>query len=86
MKGLGEDDRPACEDRALADYAEALRIDPDFALALNNRAWVLATSKVDRNRDGRRAVEEARRACELTGWKNAGCKEPPPASLFSAPR
>lgn len=72
MKGLGDDDRPACEDRALADYAEAIRIAPDFAAALNNRAWILATSTVDRCRNGRQAVEEATRACELTGWKNGG--------------
>src|SRR5262245_6802949 len=26
-------------DKAIADYDEALRIKPDFALALNNRAW-----------------------------------------------
>jgi tetratricopeptide (TPR) repeat protein len=72
MKALGDDDRPACEDRALADYAEAIRIDPNFATALNNRAWIRATSKVDRCRDGQQAVEEATRACELTGWKNGG--------------
>jgi tetratricopeptide (TPR) repeat protein len=71
-KGRGGDDRAASEDRALADYAEAIRIDPNLAAALNNRAWILATSQVERCRDGRQAVEEATRACELTGWKEAG--------------
>jgi tetratricopeptide (TPR) repeat protein len=72
MKGIGTPDRPACEDRALADYAEAIRIDPDYASALNNRAWLRATSEVEGCRDGKAAVAEATRACELTGWKNAG--------------
>jgi hypothetical protein len=43
-----------------------------YALAINNRAWILATCKLARFRNGKQAVEEATRACELTGWKNAG--------------
>jgi hypothetical protein len=39
---------------------------------MNNRAWLRATSKVDRCRNGNQAVEEAKKACEPTGWKNAG--------------
>jgi tetratricopeptide (TPR) repeat protein len=72
MKGIQDKDRPACEDRALSDYAEAIRLDPKRASAINNRAWLLATSKVDRCRNGKVAVEEATKACELTGWKNPG--------------
>jgi tetratricopeptide (TPR) repeat protein len=72
MKGIGDEDRPACEDRALSDYAAAMRLDPQYASAINNRAWILATSKVDRCRDGQAAVAEATKACELTGWKNPG--------------
>lgn len=72
MKGIGEEDRPVCEDRALSDYAAAIRIDPKYASAINNRAWLLATSKVDRCRNGQVAVEEATKACELTQWKNPG--------------
>ena len=37
-------------DKALVDYDEALRIKPDFALALNNRAW--AYYKIGRPADG----------------------------------
>jgi tetratricopeptide (TPR) repeat protein len=72
MNGITDKDRPTCEDRALSDYAEAIRIDPKNASAINNRAWLRATSKVDRCRNGKQAVEEATKACELTGWKNAG--------------
>jgi tetratricopeptide (TPR) repeat protein len=71
-KGIKEKDRAKCEEKALADYAEALRLNPKFALALNNRAWILATSKIDSNRDGKKAIDDATKACELTNWKNAG--------------
>jgi tetratricopeptide (TPR) repeat protein len=72
MKSIRDKDRPACEDRALSDYAEAISIDPEYDSAINNRAWLWATSKVDRCRNGKQAVEEAIKACELSGWKNAG--------------
>jgi tetratricopeptide (TPR) repeat protein len=72
MKGIQDRDRPACEDHALADYDEAIRLSPRYASAINNRAWIYATSKVDRCRNGKLAVEEARKACELTSWKNPG--------------
>jgi tetratricopeptide (TPR) repeat protein len=72
MKSIEDKDRAACEDRALSDYAEAIGINPKYASAINNRAWLWATSKVDRCRNGKQAVEEATKACELTGWKNAG--------------
>lgn len=56
-------------DGAAASYREALRLDPENANAHNQLAWLLATGP-DGVRDGRRAVEHATRACELTGWKN----------------
>lgn len=42
---------------ALADYDIAIRMSPDFALALNNRAWALFRS--GRARDGLADVERA---------------------------
>jgi tetratricopeptide (TPR) repeat protein len=74
MKGAEDKgaDRATCEDRALADYTEAIRIDPEYAGAINNRAYLWATSQVERCRNGKRAVEQATKACELSGWKNAG--------------
>lgn len=51
---------------ALADFEESLKNDPDDSGVLNNFAWTLATSPVDKLRDGKRAVELATRAAELT--------------------
>jgi tetratricopeptide (TPR) repeat protein len=56
-------------DKALADYDEAIRLNPKDDLAFNNRAWLWATCPDGKFRDGKRAVESARRACELTNWK-----------------
>jgi tetratricopeptide (TPR) repeat protein len=54
---------------ARADYDEALRLRPNFAWALNNRAWLLAACPDGKYRDGRRAVADVRRACELSDWQ-----------------
>src|SRR5262249_37562366 len=56
-------------DGAFAEMREALRIDPNLAHAHNGLAWLLATGP-DGVRDGKRAVEAATRACELTDWKD----------------
>lgn len=72
MKSIEDEDRSASEERALTDYTEAIRIDPKNVSAINNRAWLWATTKADRCRNGKRAVEEATKACELTGWENPG--------------
>jgi hypothetical protein len=39
-------------------------------MALRNRASLKATCPDGRYRDGKAAVEDARRAAELTGWKD----------------
>lgn len=54
---------------AMADYAKAIELDVDSALAHNNLAWLMATCPDAELRDGARAVEHAREACELTDWK-----------------
>ena len=56
---------------AIVDYAQASEVDPGLATAYNLLAWELATSERPAVRDGRRAVESAIKACELTEWKNA---------------
>ena len=54
---------------AVADYEKALKQQDDESGLLNNFAWVLATSPQDNVRDGKRAVELAIKACELTEYK-----------------
>ncbi len=56
-------------DKAVGDYNELLRIDPQDADARSSLAWVLATCPEERIRDGKKAVEHATKACELTSWK-----------------
>jgi tetratricopeptide (TPR) repeat protein len=56
-------------DGALAAYTEAARFGPYPPGVHNNLAWLFATGP-DRLRDGRRAIEYATRACELTRWQN----------------
>ena len=60
------------EEKALADYGEAIRLDPVNHHAINNRAYLLATTKDDRFRNGRKALEDAMKACELTNWSKPG--------------
>ena len=54
---------------ALADLEKALEIKPDDSGVLNNLAWLLATSPDEAIRNGKRAIELARKACEETTWK-----------------
>ena len=52
-------------DRALADYEQALKLNPNLAQAMNSLAWDLATMPSSRLRDGPRAVELAEEALAL---------------------
>ncbi|NIP84088.1 MAG: tetratricopeptide repeat protein [Planctomycetales bacterium] len=56
---------------ALQDYERALKIEPKDSGVLNNLAWVLATSPEEKLRNGRRALELAQTACEVTEYKKA---------------
>jgi tetratricopeptide (TPR) repeat protein len=59
-------DRQGLPKEAVAQYLEALRVRKDFAGAMNNLAWLLATSPRDELRNGPEAVRLAERACTLT--------------------
>jgi len=54
---------------AVGQYLAALKLSPDSLDALNNLAWVLATSPDTGIRDGARAAQFAERACELTRYQ-----------------
>ena len=56
---------------AIADYEKALKLQPKEEGILNNLAWTLATSPDAKLRNGRRAIELATAACEVTGYKLA---------------
>ena len=57
-------------DRAIADYDEAIRLDPKDAIAYDILASLLATCAQAGFRDGKKAVEYAAKACELSEWKS----------------
>jgi tetratricopeptide (TPR) repeat protein len=62
------------EDRteeAIAHYQEALRLSNNSPTVLNNLAWLFATHKNPKFRDGEKAVQLAAKACLLTDQKNA---------------
>lgn len=60
-------------ERAIADYDEAIRLDPRDPASLNSLAWLLATCDDSRFRNGLRAFALAARASELTAYRNHLC-------------
>jgi tetratricopeptide (TPR) repeat protein len=57
------------QSEAMADYEATLKIRPEDDGVLNNLAWLLATSPDEELRDGKRSIELATEACELTDYK-----------------
>jgi tetratricopeptide (TPR) repeat protein len=57
--------------QGVADFTEALRLDPTYRYSLTSLTWLYATCADARYRDGAKAIEIGRRACEATNWKNA---------------
>src|SRR5207245_2222524 len=54
---------------AVSHYQVALRLDPHMAAAHNNLAWLDATAEDPHFRNPQQALDHARRAVELSGWK-----------------
>ncbi len=54
---------------------KAIELAPEQPLARRNLAWIYATCPDRRFRDGPKAVELARRACELSQWEDAKCRQ-----------
>jgi Flp pilus assembly protein TadD len=59
-------------EHALADYELAAQVDTTDASAFNNPAWIWATCPKNEVRNGKKALEFATKAAELSEWKNAG--------------
>jgi len=60
-------------DKAIADYNQALSINPDYVNVYNALAWLYATCPDKKCRDGKKAVDCASKACELAGELNWLC-------------
>lgn len=56
--------------KAIVDYGEAILIDPKKAEPFNEIAWLLATCPKAELRDGKKALEYAGKAMEITGGKD----------------
>ncbi len=55
--------------KSVSELRTALRLNPDLQEALNNLAWILATTPDGSIRNGAEAVKLAQHACELTAWQ-----------------
>jgi tetratricopeptide (TPR) repeat protein len=55
-------------DASIQDSKTAIALEPAFASPYNNLAWLLAVTPDAKWRDGQKALEYAKKACELTGW------------------
>jgi tetratricopeptide (TPR) repeat protein len=55
---------------AIGNYEAAVRIDPEYARAFSDLAWLLAACPAAEFRDGAKAIENATKACDLTDWKD----------------
>ena len=56
-------------EEAVNDFSKCIRLEPNSADAYNNLAWVMAVCPDAKIRNGKKAVEYARKACEIDGWK-----------------
>jgi tetratricopeptide (TPR) repeat protein len=55
---------------AIQDFEAVLKLRPQAVGAENLLAWLLATCPDDQIRDGKKAVELATKACDMTKWTN----------------
>ncbi|MGO9272769.1 MAG: rhomboid family intramembrane serine protease, partial [Terriglobia bacterium] len=55
--------------QAIERFREALRLQPNAAISHNNLAWLYATSEDPKYRNPAQALEHARRAVELSDWR-----------------
>ena len=55
--------------KAINTYQKVLSINGEMAPALYNLSWIYATSKIDKYRDGKKAVNLAEKLCRLTSYQ-----------------
>lgn len=60
-------------DQAIREFTALIQIEPDSSVGHWSLARILATCYMAEFRDGKRAVDEATRACELTRWQDPDC-------------
>lgn len=73
-------------EKAIRNYQQAIAADERFVPAYNNLAWLLATCPAGKYRNGAQAVQYATKACELTGYQDAGMLDTLAAALAEAGR
>jgi tetratricopeptide (TPR) repeat protein len=56
-------------DKAKGDFDLAVKSDPENAAAYGKRGMFFAACPDDKMRDGKQALEDAKKACKLTKWK-----------------
>jgi tetratricopeptide (TPR) repeat protein len=57
--------------RALADYSESIRIDPENPDSRHHRVVLQSACMDEKYRNGKQAIEDATKACEVSEWKNS---------------
>jgi lipoprotein NlpI len=56
--------------QAIDQYSESIRLDPENPESLHHRAVMLSANPNDELRNGKQAVADATKACEVSEWKN----------------
>ena len=58
---------------AIADYQKAVQLQPNLTVVFENLAWLLSSSPQAEIRNGKLALQYAKKACQLTNWRNPNC-------------
>jgi len=56
--------------KTLADYAESIRVDPENPDSRHHRVVLRSACMDEKYRDGKQAIEDATKACEMSEWQN----------------
>jgi len=56
--------------KQLADYTESIRVDPENPDSCHHRVVLRSACVDEKYRDGKQAIDDATKACELSEWQN----------------